>query len=154
MFILEMAIDNAITEKKFSWYMSGLSGSTYIDFGAPNTAVYDASNLIKMSIKSDNYHWTNTITGIRWKTNSNDKTEYKFTEKNALTDTGSSCIIGPASEVNYFKNTILNMIPNVETHSSWSYQFDCSDSSATALPSFELLFGGYWFEVLPEDYII
>ena len=36
--------------------------------------------------------------------------------------------------------------------SSWDYLFDCDD--ATDLPSFELLYGGYWFEVTKEDYII
>ena len=56
--------------------------------------------------------------------------------------------------MDYIRNTILNLIPNVETHTSWDYQFDCADSTATALPSFELHFGGYWFEVLPEDYVI
>lgn len=154
MFVPEMVTDSTITDKVFSWYMSGLAGKTYIDFGTPNSAIYDAAELIWIPIESNDYWWTSKITGIRWTKNSNDSVEYKYPEAKALTDTGSSCIIGPEKEVNYFKYTILNTIPGVETHDSWGYQFDCSASTATALPSFELLYGGYWFEILPEDYII
>ena len=49
-------------------------------------------------------------------------------------------------------NTILNLSDTVQYDSSWDYLFDCDDASL--MPSFELLYGGYWFEVLPEDYII
>ena len=40
----------------------------------------------------------------------------------------------------------------MEADSNWDYTFDCSESSK--MPSFELLYGGYWFEVTPDDYII
>ena len=154
MFVPEMVTDSTITDKVFSWYMSGKAGKTYIDFGTPNSSIYDNAKLIYIPIKDNNYWWTNSITGVRWTKNSANRVEYKYTSSNALTDTGSSCIIGPAAMVDYFKNTILNTIPKVETHSSWDYQFDCSDAPTSSMPSFELLYGGYWFEVLPEDYII
>ena len=36
----------------------------------------------------------------------------------------------------------------------WGYQFSCDDYNASKLPSFEMLWGDYWFEVLPEDYVV
>lgn len=108
MFIPEMVTDSTITEKVFSWYMSNEAGKTYIDFGTPNSSVYDNAKLIYIPILSSNDFWTNKIKGLRWSKNSNDNTEYKFNESNALTDTGSSCIIGPSKDVEYFRNTILN----------------------------------------------
>ena len=58
--------------------MTGESGSTYIDFGTPNSAIYDASKLIYISVKSNTYWWTNYVRGVRWTTNATDTTEYKF----------------------------------------------------------------------------
>ena len=156
MFVPEMVKDSTITAKVFSWYMTGKSGKSYVDFGAPNTAVYsDPAKLFYINIESNDYWWTSKIKGMRWKKNWSDTTtEYKFTEAKALTDTGSSCIIGPKADVSYFKNSILNTITGVETHSSWDYQFDCSAANTSTLPVFELHYGGYWFEVRPEDYLI
>jgi len=156
MFMPKMTADSTITQKVFSWYMTGQSGKSYIDFGAPNTAVYSSpSSLFWIDILSDDYWWTNRVTGVRWSSGVPDtSTEYKYSSKKGLTDTGSSCLIGPKAEVDYFKNTILNTISGVTSHSGWGTQFDCSDANIATLPTFELLFGGYWFEVKPEDYII
>ena len=82
----------------------------------------------------------------------NDSTEYIIPETEGLTDTGSSCIIGPSYQLTPIMNTILNLSDTVTRDNSWDYLFDCDD--AALMPSFELLYGGYWFEVLPEDYII
>ena len=99
MFVPEMVTDSTITDKVFSWYMSAEAGRTYIDFGTPNSAIYNAAELIWLPIVSNNYWWTNKITGLRWTKNSNDNVEYRISEANAITDTGSSCIAGPGEEV-------------------------------------------------------
>lgn len=44
------------------------------------------------------------------------------------------------------------MIDSIQTDSDWSYVFPCDDS--THLPSFELLWGGHWFEVTRDDYVV
>ena len=82
----------------------------------------------------------------------NDDTEYSIESMDALTDTGTSCIIGPSTAIFSIRNQILNTVDNVESNESWSYTFPCSESSK--MPSFELLYGGYWMEVFAEDYII
>ena len=70
-----------------------------------------------------------------------------------MTDTGTSCIIGPTGETDAIINNILNQLPKVYTDSSWGYIFECP-ASDNDLPGFEFLFGDYWFEVHPSDYII
>ena len=82
----------------------------------------------------------------------NDPTEYALNEMNALTDTGTSCIIGPSTEVNSIRNWILEQSDNVSTSTSWDYTFPCAD--AANMPSFELLYGGYWMDVKADDYVI
>ena len=75
----------------------GSTGLTYIDFGTPNTSVMsDPNDLIW--IDSINYGgwWTNFVFGWRWTGSS---TEYGTTPAWALTDTGSSCIMGPKEVV-------------------------------------------------------
>ena len=42
----------------FSFYMTGLSGSSYIDFGAINTAIVkDAKKLVTLDILDNEYWW-------------------------------------------------------------------------------------------------
>ena len=47
--------------------------------------------------------------------------------------------------------TILNTSENVSSDGDGGYTFPCADKSA--MPSFDLLFGGYWFTVNVEDYV-
>lgn len=86
----------------------------------------DASNVVYITNQSGQYYWREQVTGVRWTTNATDKTEYKITTANALTDTGASCISGPTREIEFLQNTILNAIiaekGTVETSSSsWNY---------------------------------
>lgn len=86
----------------------------------------DASNVVYITNQSGQYYWREQVTGVRWTTNATDKTEFKITTANALTDTGASCISGPTREIEFLQNTILNAIiaekGTVETSSSsWNY---------------------------------
>ena len=133
----EMVKSSTVTQKIFSFYLSGESGQSYIDFGLPNTAVYkDASLYVSIPVKANSPYWTNTVSGVRWTTNSNDKTEYKLNANDAIIDSGSSCIVGPKSDINFIRNTILNQIQGVSTSTSWDYQFACANADRTKLPSF------------------
>lgn len=55
----------------------------------------DPASIIWIDIKSNDAWWTAPLTGLRWGSQMNDSTEYAIIEADALTDTGSSCIIGP-----------------------------------------------------------
>ena len=89
------------------------------------------------------------MTGFKWDSGildadgNVDTTEYVIsTATSALTDTGSSCIVGPSAEADSIRNTILNTLSETFETSGWDYYFDCA--AATDMPSFSFLYGGYW----------
>ena len=76
--------------------MTDLSGDSYIDFGAYNeAAMSDPADLIWIDIIDNDIWWTEYVTGVRWGPEMNDPVEYAVDSTKGLTDTGSSCIIGP-----------------------------------------------------------
>ena len=57
----------AITESTFSWYMTGTSGTSYIDFGTPDASIVgDGTNVHWVETKSNSAWWTNNVTGMKW----------------------------------------------------------------------------------------
>jgi len=59
MIMNKMVTDSTITEKAFSFYLTDLGSSSYIDFGTPNTAVMsDENDIIWIDIESENIWWT------------------------------------------------------------------------------------------------
>ena len=145
--------DGVISENTFSFLLTNtpwVSGESYIDFGAPNTSVMTSEDDI-VWINSTTYGgwWTNYVTGWRW---SGSETEYAVTTRWALTDTGSSCILGPSETVDYWREEVFASIQGVRyTSDAWGYVFRCEER--TYMPEFDILFGGYWFPVHPDDYI-
>lgn len=151
----DITADSTITQNVFSFYMADLSIQSYIDFGEPNTAAMkDPNDLVYIDADTTKVHWTNTITGFRWASNMEDFKEYAIIAADAITDTGASCLIGPFSQLGYIVEQIKTKMGEIYTVSGtdFSEQFDCS--LVPNLPKFELLWGGYWLEVLPEDYVI
>ena len=71
MFMTHMSADSDITENVFSFYMTGMDGESYIDYGTPNTSVMDGSP-IYISIMSSNYWWSSDLTGFRWDSSMSD----------------------------------------------------------------------------------
>lgn len=59
MIMHKMVADSTITEKVFSLYLTNQSSSSYIDFGAPNTAVMSDENaIVWIDILSENLYWS------------------------------------------------------------------------------------------------
>jgi len=149
MFMTHMGTDSDIAEKTFSFYLTGLTGQSYIDFGTPNSAVMNGS-VTYIDINSENYWWAADLTGFRF----SGESEYAITTGSySLTDTGSSCIIGPAEEADRILKLIVTRLPKVYENDGWGYIFECP-ANYSDLPMFEFLYGGYWMEVHPDDYII
>ena len=69
-----------------------------------------------------------------------------------MTNTGQSCLSGPAEVINYIGDSLLSLIENVEGTDMSDSSFPCEERYM--LPSFYLLYGDYWFEVMPEDYTV
>ena len=91
-------------------------------------------------------YWTSNVTAYRFH-NSFDgfKSERGMSSgaNLSITDTGSSCIIGPADEMEFIISTIINHIAlenEVTVDDYWGYTFECQ--STADQPILELLFGG------------
>jgi hypothetical protein len=106
--------DSTITENIFSFYMTGLDGASYIDFGTVDSSiVVNDADVVWIDIEDDDYWWTSSVTGFRWGPEWSDDTEYAIPSELGLTDTGTSCIIGPSASINSIRATILNTSENV-----------------------------------------
>lgn len=72
-----------------------------------------------------------------------DQNEYAISSgEYALTDTGTSCIIGPSVEADVIVRNIVSQVEGkVYAYDGWGYIFECPDSESD-LPGFSLLFGG------------
>ena len=135
----------------FSFYLTGHEDDSYIDFGAYNKhAITDEDDIVWLDVLDNDRWWTNFITGFKW--SFPNPVHYRFEKTKAFTDTGTSCIIGPQDYIQWILNVLIDMLGSSQSSSKWGTVFDCSEVSN--LPSFYLLFGDYWFEVMPEDYTV
>ena len=86
-----------ISENVFSFLMTadaGTTGNSYIDFGTPDTSVMTSEcDIVWIESTNVGGWWTSNVIGWRY-TGSTD--EISLTSLWALTDTGSSCMIGPS----------------------------------------------------------
>ena len=157
MFMNTLMETGDLSEKTFSFYLTGLDGESYIDFGTPNKSVMDGEVVYIDSLENHS-HWTANVTAYRFHSSFDvDKSEWGMSSgvNLGITDTGSSCISGPSDEMNFIYSTIIKNIAldnELAFDEDWGFTFDCPITKDQ--PIFELLFGGYWMQVLPEDYIV
>lgn len=154
MLLPSLVKSSTITEAVFSIYMSGTDGETYIDFGKPDTTIMtDPTSIVYLPILSNNSYWSSTIEGFRWgQTMQLEQKEFAVSKANAFVDSGASCIVGPSDAIDYIRETIVGLTSDFQSNSVWKFSFDCKE--VAKFPEFELLVGGYWFRVLPKDYVV
>ena len=147
LYVSWMYSQNVITEPTFSWYMTGTGGTSYIDFGTPDASIIgDGSSIHWVDVTTTSSWWANKVTAMKWGENSSSpNTEVTFPSISAITDTGSSCIVGPSTYLSPIYNEIIGKFTTKIENSGWGHIFWCSD--AVNLPKFSLNFGGYWFEI-------
>ena len=91
--------------------MTGLGGTTYIDFGTPDASIVgDGSQILWFNVNQNSYYWTNTVYGLKWgDRSSNPGQEIVYTTPiTGLTDTGTSCIIGPKAQIDVIFNEAIS----------------------------------------------
>lgn len=136
----------------FSFYLTGREDDSYIDFGMyDKNVMVSEKDIVWLDVLKNDRWWTNYITGFKWSLYSN-PILYSFDQTKAFTDTGTSCLIGPKDYVDWILDTLMDMLTTSKASVKWGTVFSCSEVSS--LPSFYLLFGEHWFEVLPEDYTV
>ena len=133
-----------IREPTFSFLLDGMAGMSYLDFGKPDINVMSNKNdLIYLDVEENSEWWMNYVTGFKWGVD--DSTSFKLDKAKAITDTGQSCLSGPAKVVDHIGNTLISLLETVDADNIEEAWFKCKER--TNLPSFYLLYGDYWFEV-------
>ena len=111
MYVPELHKAGLISENVFSFFLTGSAESSYIDFGKPNeSAMSDEDDLVWIESKNIGGYWTNYVNGFRWSGANMDETSYSLDKKWALTDTGSSCILGPPNAIDYIIETVEDIV--------------------------------------------
>jgi hypothetical protein len=115
----------------------------------------DPSKTVWLDILDDpywGYFWADYLTGFSF---SNTKDVWSFNPTPAITDSGSSCLVGPKSGIQTIERNVLKDVEIDFVDSDWGNVFSCSRYlKAGRLPNIQLKYGGYWFDVLPEDYVL
>ena len=108
-------------------YDAFTTGSSYLDFGTPHTgSMSSESDIVWITSTEIGGWWTNTVTG--WRYTGLSTTDYTaLPTKMALTDTGSSCILGVASAIDAIKALAFSKV-STTADSGWGYYFPCNDS--------------------------
>ena len=86
-----------ISKNQFSWVLETDAHSSYLDFGpADESSMSNPKDIAWLDILDDDYYgyfWTNYMKGFSL---SNTAEIWNFNATPAITDSGSSCIIGPS----------------------------------------------------------
>ena len=153
--------DGVVSENKFSVALTedryeSSQGLSHIDFGPPDpTAMTDEADLAWLDVLPGDAMWANRISGVRFGGLDADvDADFALTPKRAFTDTTSSCISGPAAEVDFITAALSDVLDvyDYDVAEAFSYAFDC-DPNIDSFRSIYLLFGDSWFELRPEDYL-
>lgn len=69
-----------------------------------------------------------------------------------MTDTGTSCTYFPTEHYQEIINILKTLIPNWYIDTYGDIGIPCDEKSY--LPTISFLYGGYWMEMRPEDWIV
>jgi len=138
MYMNKMVETSLIEDNIFSFYLTGLDGDSYIDYGKANpAAMSDPSQLVYMDVIDDTPWWTEYVTGLRIHTGVDEETSetiyesYSLPKVEGVTDTGSSCLIGPTKYMNTIRDKIAERTPSATWYNDLNnYIFWCEDIAA------------------------
>ena len=100
---------------------------------------------VEIDVIDGEFYWMNYIDGISF-----DGEEFAVPEMKTLTDTGATCTYIPNPA---FKAIVKKLKARAElSYADGDYYMDCNE--IWTLPKIEFLFGGYWLEFSPEDYML
>ena len=136
----------------FAFYLRShaASGDSFLDIGViDNTRMSSVADIVNLPVL-DNYHWTNCVTGIKF----GDDSEHAWATESheVFTDSGTSFVTLSKHYWTWFINYLESFLPSGLNGESNKFLNDCSEYGL--LPTVSVLYGGYYFEILPSDYVI
>lgn len=160
-----------IAEKIFGVALQGESSTSYFDVGFYDTNAY-VGEPAWIPVEDDYYYaqwyWGSELTGFRYRDQVTDSVTYADSVDQAVsvslytdvidyvlgyTSTSESCLVLPYTFYEWAVPYLVeNYLSYYEYDYSWGYIFDCSEIAS--IPTIDLLFGGYWMEMLVDDYVI
>ena len=116
------------------------------------------SDLVEISILNEDFFWSNIVKGIKF--GSDDTDEWGMEDVKAFLDSGTSFITISFLYWDWFLDHLASFLPSgltiyeedADRRGRLYVLTDCAEYQN--LPKISLLFAGYWFEILPSDYII
>jgi len=155
--IEEMYKSEIISDPVFGFYLTGVDGQSYLDIGRlQDSAMRDKDELVWLDVVDNDFWWTNYLTGVKFTSADGfEETSYSLESAKALTDSGTSCVYMPANYYDEILKEIKAMSDDpsqVEISYEGDIIVDCSIRNK--MPTVSFLLGGYWMEMIPEDYIV
>lgn len=146
-----------IAEPVFGFYLSGPDKQSYLDIGYfSNEAMRDPNELVWLPVLNSNFWWSNEVTGIKFEGPITTQ-EFSLATGSAMTDTGTSCTYVPEQYYMPIRNKIkeLSAQPNLRSAKNVvGEDFTVPCDKVSEFPKISFLYGGYWMEMLPEDYFV
>ena len=140
----------------FAFYLSGTEGESFLDIGRLQSgALISLDDMVWIDVLSRNFWWTNYIEGIKFTGADGTVAQYAVKKTKALTDSGTSCVYMPYE----YYDSVLHQIQKYALRPelvdiSWDGEIAVKCDIREELPVISFLFGGYWMEMRPEDYIV
>ena len=105
----------------------------------------DPSAFVEIDVLDGEFYWMNYVTGISF-----DGEEFAIPHMKTLTDTGATCTYMPSAVYKAIVKRIKERVAMTKYYGT--FWMNCAD--VWMLPKIEILFGGYWLEFGPDDYVI
>ena len=145
-----------LSKNMFSWALETKEHPSYMDFGpADESVMSNPADMVWLDILDDKYwgyFWTNYLTAFSVSSSSE---VWNLDPTPAITDSGSSCLVGPSAQVKILEAATLKGVDIDFIDSSWGNVFSCSRYLKSGmLPNMQFKYEGYWFYVAPEDYVL
>lgn len=113
----------------------------------------DPSELVWLPVLNDDFWWSNEITGIKFE--GTITATYSLRPTFAMTDTGTSCTYIPEMYYEPIRKKIIELSADGdEAYIDWYGDLMVDCDYVSSFPTISFLFGGYWMEMLPEDYFV
>ena len=143
--------NSVITNRIFCFGLRLSTGTSFLDMGSVILSNTKGGVVYYVPAITD-FWWTNYVTGVKFGTGQNLDNAYTLTSYKAFTDTGAACTYIPTEYYAFITAELISKATSPVASTTWGYTMPCSDASN--MDSVKFLYGDYWLEMLPADYLV